>query len=349
MQTVLVTGAGGYIGAVLVPKLLKEGYRVRAVDRFFFGKDKLTAQPNLEIVTEDSRMLRDRHLNGVDHVIDLVSISNDPSAELFSDQTWAINHAGRVNCARLARDSGVKRYILPSSASIYGYQDEIVDEVSPTNPLTVYAKANEKAEQEILAIADDGFVVTALRQATVYGFSPRMRFDLAVNGMTYGCWKYGKLPLMRDGRQFRPMVHIQDSTDVMCLLLTFEPATINGEIFNVGSDENNFRIEDLANRVARAVTDKTGRKIEIEWYGDADHRSYRLSFDKIRRRLNWKPQYSVERGVAEIIDALERGEIDRSPETITLDWYQSLTRWHKIIKEVEKYGGILDIDGKPQE
>lgn len=349
MGRVLVTGAGGYIGSVLVPKLLMTGHSVKAVDRFFFGKDKLAAQSNLEIVVEDSRVINSGLLKGVDFVIDLVAISNDPSAELFSDETWAINHAGRVSCARLARESGVKRYVLPSSASIYGYQDEIVDEDSPTNPLTVYAQANEKTEQEVLTMADGEFVVTVLRQATVYGFSPRMRFDLAVNGMTYGCWKYGRLPLMRDGKQYRPMVHIQDATDVMLLLLTFDSSVVNGQIFNVGNEESNFQIEDLARRVAETAGGKTGRTIDIEWYGDPDHRSYRLSFDKIERLLKWKAKHTVERGVEEIIDALDRGDIEKTPDTITLDWYRNLTYWHKIIKEVEKYGGILDINRKQSE
>ena len=344
METVLVTGAGGYIGSVLVPKLIRDGYAVKAVDRFFFGKDKLTAQANLEVITEDSRKLGPELFENVDHVIDLVAISNDPSAELFSEQTWAINHSGRVNCARLAKKAGVKKYILPSSASIYGYQDKIVDETSPTNPLTVYARANERTEQDVLTMGGDGFCVTVLRQATVYGYSPRMRFDLAVNGMTFGCWKYGRLPLMRDGKQYRPMVHIQDSTDVMLLLLKAEPETVSGEIFNVGSDENNFQIEQLARRVAGAVKEKTGRDVEIEWYGDPDDRSYRLSFSKIEGRLHWKARHEVEQGVEEIIDALDRGLVDRTPDTITLEWYRNLTNWHKVIKNVEKYGGILDIE-----
>ena len=344
MKTVLVTGAGGYIGSVLVGKLIESGHKVIAVDRYFFGRDKLSDNTNLEVVVDDSRKLTGDVFKGVDFVIDLVAISNDPSAELFSEQTWAINHASRVNTANLARAAGVKRYILPSSASIYGCQDEPVDENSPTNPLTVYAKANEKTETDVLATASDDFVVTVIRQATVFGYSRRMRFDLAVNGMTYGCWKTGKLPLMRDGKQYRSMVHISDTTDVMMLLLTCDESKINGEIFNVGSQANNFQIEDLATRVAKTVNAKTGRDIDIEWYGDPDRRSYRLKFDKIENRLGWKAVHSVEEGVEKIIDALERGEIDRTPPTITLEWYRNLTYWHKIIKEVEKYGGILDIE-----
>ncbi len=348
METVLITGAGGYIGSVLTGKLLSGDYRVIAVDRYYFGRDKLTPQDNLKVVVEDSRKLTPQHFEGVDYVVDLVSISNDPSAELFSRQTMEINFESRARTALLARDSQVKRYILPSSASIYGYQDEIVNEDSPTNPLTVYARANEMAEKEVLKLSSETFVVTVIRQATVFGYSPRMRFDLAINGMTYGAWRNGKLPLMRDGTQFRPMVHIQDTTDVIRLLLTADTSAINGEIFNVGAPENNFQIGPLAERIADVVSKRSGHPVNIEWYGHADVRSYRLDFSKIQNRLGWNAKWTAEQGVAEIMDFLESGRLERTPQTITLDWYRDLEYWHKVIKEVEKYGGILDIKGDQQ-
>ena len=230
VETVLVTGAGGYIGSVLVPKLLKKGYRVKALDRYFFGKDKLRKTKNLIFIQDDVRKYDPSLLDDVDYVIDLVAVSNDPSGEYFNEATWQINYMARVRTAKLAKQKGVKRYILPSSCSIYGFQEEVVDETSPTNPLTTYAKANEKAEQKVLPLADEGFIVTVIRQSTVFGYSPRMRFDLAINGMTYGAWKTGKLPLMRDGTQYRPMVHVQDTTDVMVMLLSADESVINGEI-----------------------------------------------------------------------------------------------------------------------
>src|SRR5699024_4496960 len=154
------------------------------------------------------------------------------------------NHLARVKAANLSKKMGVQRYILPSSCSVYGYQDKetVVHELSRTNPLTVYAKANEMAEKDVLALATDEFTVTVMRQATLFGYSPRMRFDLAVNGMTYGAWKDGVIPLMRDGSQWRPMIHVEDTTDVMCKILEVDAALINGEIFNVGSATSNYQL-----------------------------------------------------------------------------------------------------------
>jgi nucleoside-diphosphate-sugar epimerase len=344
METVLVTGAGGYIGSILVPKLLNKGYKVKAIDRYFFGKDKLPNHENLEIIQEDTRKLKEEIFDKVDYVIDLVAISNDPSGELFNEATWQINYESRVRTANIAKKKGVKRYILPSSCSIYGFQEEIVDESAKTNPLTTYAKANEKAEQGVLPLADDSFVVTVMRQSTVFGYSPRMRFDLAINGMSYGAWKTGKLPLMRDGSQYRPMVHVQDTTDVMILLLTADKEKINGEIFNVGGDQLNYQIGQLGEIVAKTIEEEIGKKVEIEWYGDPDHRSYRVSFKKIRETLNWTPKWDAKMGVKEIVHKLEKGEVDKTTQTITLNWYKELEKWYNIIEELKMYGGILNID-----
>ncbi|HHG74675.1 MAG TPA: SDR family oxidoreductase [Persephonella sp.] len=321
---VLVTGAGGYIGSVLVPILIEKGYSVLALDRFFFGKDKLpSSNGSLNVLEADIRFFEKEILKDVDAVIDLAALSNDPAGELDPVKTWSINYLGRFRVATFTKLMGVKRYILPSSCSVYGFQDEVVDETSDTNPLTTYAKANLKAEKDIINLADDRFTVVILRQATVYGLSPRMRFDLAINGMVKGFFKNGKIPILRDGTQWRPFVHVRDTSSAMIKVLEAPKDKVNREIFNVGSDEQNYQIFDLAKRVAEAI----GIPFEYEWYGLPDHRSYRVSFKKIKEKLGFEPQYNAEKGAVEIWEALKSGKVDPDdPRTITVEWYKHLLK-----------------------
>ena len=214
--------------------------------------------------------------------------------------------------------------------------DFIAKEDSKTNPLTHYAKANEMAEKEILPLANRDFCVTVLRQATVFGYSPRMRFDLAINGMTYGAWKNRSLPLMRDGKQWRPMIHVSDTSDAIIFILNQDPSDINSEIFNSGSAENVYQLKPLAERVAAVV----GDDVEIEWYGDKDVRSYNVSFDKIKN-LGFNAKFKAEDGVGEILQKLESGELEKSLKTITLDWYNEITRWHEIVNSLEINGRMI--------
>ncbi len=343
MKTILVTGAGGYIGSVLVPKLLLKGYHVIAIDRFFFGKEKLQEHPNLKLIQEDVRKLEESHFSNVDAVIDLVAISNDPAGELFSEATWSINYKSRANTASLAKKSGVQQYILPSSCSLYGFQSSQVDETSPTNPLTTYAKANQKAEVEVLPLASQDFTVTVCRQATVFGVSPRMRFDLAINGMTHGAWKNHELPLMRDGSQYRPMVHVQDTTDVMILLLESPQEKINREIFNVGGESNNYQLGPLAETISKVVSSCLSKEVKINWYGDPDHRSYNVSFEKIYKTLGWQPSWNAEKGAREIIEALEKQTISLDDQAITLDWYKKIEKNEELFLDLKMYGGYVNI------
>lgn len=336
-MNILITGASGYIGSVLIPKLLKQGHKVTAVDRFFFG-DTLPNSVNLSKLQCDSRDIDGDLIKGQDAVIDLVAISNDPAGDVYQDATYAINFKSRVRTASLAKSLGVRRYILPSSCSIYGFQDgdSIATENSKTNPLTHYAKANEMAELEILPLADDNFCVTILRQATVFGYSPRMRFDLAINGMTYGAWKNRTLPLMRDGSQWRPMIHVSDTSDAIIFMLKQDPNKINGEIFNSGSPENVYQLKSLAERIAEAV----GDDVEIQWYGDKDMRSYNVSFEKIRK-LGFFAKYLAEDGAIEILEKLKSGDLEKDIKTITLDWYNELTKWHEIVNSMEIDGRMI--------
>ena len=319
---VLVTGAGGYIGSVLVPMLLEVGHEVVAVDRFLFGREVLPQEAHgLTVVQEDVRRIHTTILEGVDAVVDLAALSNDPAGELDPEKTWEINHRARVRLARMAKERGVRRYLLPSSCSVYGFQDGLLDESSPPNALTTYAKANLQAEREVLPLADAHFVVVVIRQATVYGYSPRMRFDLAINGMVRGFFRNGKIPILRDGTQWRPFVHVRDTCRAVLMLLDAPGDRVNAEVFNVGADEQNVQIMALAQRVANAL----GVPFSYEWYGLPDHRSYRVSFRKISERLGYRTVHTIEEGAREVYQALREGRVDADdPRTITVSWYKHL-------------------------
>jgi nucleoside-diphosphate-sugar epimerase len=331
---ILVTGGAGYIGSILIPQLLERGHHVICLDRFFFGKETLSevlSSPNLEIVKDDIRWFNPIILKGADAVIDLAALSNDPSGELDPAKTLDINYLGRVRVAKLSKEYGVKRYILASTCSVYGFREgTILDEKSPTNPLTTYAKANLMAENDCLRLNDDKFTVTVLRQATVYGLSPRMRFDLAINGMVLGVFKNRKIPVMRDGMQWRPFIHVKDTSRAFSTVLESEEERVGGEVFNVGADEQNYQIRSLIQLISEALP----VEFEVEWYGDPDRRSYRVSFEKIKRALNFTPYFTPREGAREVYDALVDGKVTDSMKTRTVDWYKHLMSTHTFIKEI---------------
>lgn len=317
-KTILVTGAGGYIGSVLVPELLKKNYSVLALDKFFFG-NTIKSHKNLKKIKIDCRNINVKYFKDLHAVIDLVGISNDASGERFKSITWEVNFRSRLNTAKLAKKYNVKRYILPSSCSIYGFQKKIVTENSRVNPLTTYAKSNFKAENEIRKLSDKNFCVTIVRQATIFGLSPRMRFDLAVNGMTEGAYRTLKLPLMRDGNQIRPLCHVKDTCRLQIQLLETDEKKINNQIFNVGSKKCTKKILDFAKIVSSCFK----KKPKIEWYGDPDHRSYNVSFEKLKK-LNFKTKFDIKIGVKEILKKLKQKKLKKTNKSITLEWYKHL-------------------------
>jgi nucleoside-diphosphate-sugar epimerase len=336
---VLVTGGAGYIGSVLTRMLIEKGYDVTVLDRLFFGMQPIEdIADKVKIVKDDIRWFNPEILSGVDAVLDLASLSNDPSGELDPEKTLEINYRGRVRVAQLAKKHGVKRYVLASSCSVYGFQDKVLDEGASLNPLTTYAKASANAEKEVLPLADQNFTATVVRQATVYGFSFRMRFDLAINGMVLGFFKNGQIPIMRDGKQWRPFVHVKDTSNAFIRMIESEPELVNKQIFNVGSDDQNVQIFDLAQAVAEAI----GIPFKYEWYGSTDTRSYRVNFDKIKTTLKYETRFTPKTGAKEVYDALKAGTLNGDDlHTITVKWYKHLLEAQAVTKDVELNGVVL--------
>jgi len=330
---ILVTGGAGYIGSVMIRLLLERGYRVKCLDRLFFGKEPLKeviSNPNFELIKDDIRWFNPSILEDIDATIDLASLSNDPAGELEPSKTHDINYLGRVRVAKLSKEQGVKRYILASTCSVYGFQEGFLDEGSSTNPLTTYAKSNVLAERDVLSLADEKFTVTVLRQATVYGLSQRMRFDLAINGMVLGAYKNQKIPVMREGTQWRPFVHVKDTSKAFITVLESPTGRVNNQIFNVGSNEQNMQIFPLAKLVKEVLS----APITIEWYGSPDKRSYRVNFDKIKQVLKFTPDYTPREGAREVYEALENRKTIDSIKTRTVEWYKHLLEAHKLMQEV---------------
>jgi nucleoside-diphosphate-sugar epimerase len=223
MSKVMVTGAGGYIGTQLVRDLVKAGHEVTAVDRFFFGKEPLSefiGNNKVTIKQKDIRDLDQNDFKGHDAVCDLACLSNDPAGEIDPQLTYQINRDGRIHVAKTAKQAGVPKYIISSSCSVYGKGEEPqLSETSKTNPISVYAKSTLEAEQQNLSIADNNFSVTSLRNATVFGLSTRMRFDLVVNLMTLTAFQKGRIIVMGGGLQWRPLVHLSDVSKAFIIVI----------------------------------------------------------------------------------------------------------------------------------
>jgi nucleoside-diphosphate-sugar epimerase len=336
---VLITGGAGYIGSVISRILLEKGYNLTILDRLFFGFDPIKdIADQITLIKDDIRFFNPKHMKGVDAVFDLAALSNDPSGELDPKKTLDINYKGRVRVAKLAKKYGIKKYIFASTCSVYGFQDGIIYEESDLKPLTTYANASVMAEKEILPLVNKNFSATILRQATVYGFSYRMRFDLAINGMVLGYYKSGKIPIMRDGKQWRPFVNVKDTSSAFVKVLESEPELVNGQIFNVGSDEQNIQIFSLAKMVAEGCN----LPFKYEWYGDCDTRSYKVSFKKIRSTLNFKPQITIKDGAKNVFEAIKQGLLNpEDPRMITVKWYKHLLEMQKILKDIEIDGMLL--------
>lgn len=339
--SVAVTGAGGYIGSVLVGRLLAEGYVVDALDRFFFGEEVLShhrRNPRLRLKRCDIRDLKPRDFENVWAVVDLAALSNDPSAELQPLLTVDINEAGRLNVANAAKRAGVARYLFSSSCSIYGAGESAqLTEKSPLKPLTVYAKCCARVEKIVREMNAPDFTVVALRNATLFGLSHRMRFDLVVNTMTSAAFETGRIHIAGGGQQWRPLVHVQDVATAFLTALKAPIKQISGEAFNIGL--TNMRVRQIADLVRETVPKPV--KIVTEKGGSNDARSYNVCFDRASAVLGFTARRKITDGVREVYKALENKRVIDDDLTKTVAWYRYLLRAEHILKRIELNDRIL--------
>ncbi len=331
---VLVTGTEGYLGTLVAPELMARGHEVTGVDTGFYKEGWLYHGPAVTPLTKvkDLRLLTADDLRGYDAVVHMAELSNDPTGELVRDITYDINHKGSVHIANLAKAAGVTRFVYMSSCSVYGVADQdFVDETSPVNPQTAYAECKVLVERDLSAMADDDFSPTFLRNATAYGASPRMRFDIVLNNLAGFAHTTGEIRMLSDGTPWRPLVHGRDIAKAIACALEAPREVVHGQVFNVGDTRHNYQVREVAEIVADTFP---GCRLSFGEAG-SDNRSYRVNADKIAATLpGFSCDWDARRGAEELRAVFER--IDLTSETFESRLYTRL----KMLKHLLATGQI---------
>ena len=322
---VLLTGSEGYLGCLLGPELVRDGHSVVGVDTGFYRAGWLYrgVDRTVETLDRDVRQLTVEDLRGFDAVVHMAELSNDPLGDLLGDVTYEVNHKGSVRLAELAKQAGVSRFVYMSSCSVYGIADGTVDETSPINPQTAYGVCKGLVERDVAALAGDDFSPTFMRNATAFGASPRMRFDIVLNNLSGLAWTTGQIAMTSDGSPWRPLVHALDIGKAIRCALAAPRETVHAQVFNVGSDEQNYQVRDIAERVAAAFPGCTTS------FGQAgaDNRSYRVDFTKISRDLpGFSCDWDADRGAQQLAALFAQ---------IALDEPTFTGRGHTRLKQLE--------------
>ena len=309
---ILVTGSDGYIGTRLTARLLHQGHAVTGFDTGLYRDGWLYSEQRAtplvpKTINKDLRQIVASDLEGYDAIVHLAELSNDPLGQNNPEVTFGINHHGSVKLAQLAKQVGVPRFVYASSCSVYGQAvSDWVDETSPTNPQTAYAHCKVRVENDVGPMADRNFCVTFMRNATAYGASPRLRFDIVINDLCALAWTTKRIAMTSDGTPWRPVTHVDDICLAMECALAADPAAVNGKIFNVGADSENYRIRQLAETVAEVIP---GCQVTIG-SSAGDTRSYRVSFKKIAAELpGFATQWTARRGIEQLHEIFSRIEM----------------------------------------
>jgi nucleoside-diphosphate-sugar epimerase len=304
---VLVTGHQGYLGIIAVRVLRAAGHDVTGLDSGFYDRCSLGPEPE-HIPTHriDLRDVQPSHLRGIDAVVHLAALSNDPVGDLVPEITYDINHHASTRLARLARDAGVRRFLYSSTCSVYGAAggDDLVDEDAPLRPVTPYAVSKVRVEDDLQALADGDFTPVSLRNATAFGFSPRLRADIVVNNLVGWAYLTGEVKVLSDGTPWRPLVHAQDIAGAFLALLEADAKAVSGQAFNVGRQGENHRVKEIAAVVAATVP---GCRVNITGEAGNDPRSYRVDFSRITRAVpGYQPTWTMAQGAAELYAAYQK-------------------------------------------
>ena len=324
----LITGHEGYIGAVMVPFFLEAGYEVTGLDTGYYRQCTLGAEPaRVPTINKDIRELMPEDVEGFDAVVHLAALSNDQIGNLNREWTEEINLEASIRLARLAKRAGVRRFLFSSSCIMYGMSETaVVDEQSPLDPKTEYAISKVKAEQAISRLADDNFSPTFLRNGTVYGSSPRMRFDTVLNNLVGSAITRGEIVLYSDGKPWRPVVHVQDVARSFLEVLNAPIQKVHNQAFNNGAEHLNCQIIELADRVVELVPKA---KLKVLAQPGADQRTYKADFGKFALTFpNFRFRWTVEEGARELVEQLSRLELDQrdytDPRFTRLAWLRHL-------------------------
>lgn len=306
---VLVIGGAGYIGSALVPLLLARGHKVRVLDILLFGESPLKSvlgHPNLEIIRGDFRNVVTlfQSLQEVNSVVHLGAIVGDPACQLNEELTIDVNLVSSQVIAELAKHCGVQRFVFASTCSVYGASDVLLDERSDVQPISLYGHTKLASERVVREVAGEGFAPTILRFATIYGFSGRTRFDLVVNLLTAKARLDGEITV-HGGQQWRPFIHVEDAARAILLTLEAPLEKVDCETFNVGSDNQNYTILQVAELIRDRVLDSHLNVCET----NTDNRNYRVAFGKIARELGFQPTWTLEDGIQQVLEAIASGEV----------------------------------------